>query len=87
MYQTTPQKTSTVAKKDAHEVGRRDGALVDFLGHEEEVVDVAVLNARDNVVDDGAGRRVNAGPVLHCEDPKVDPLLDDNVSELRLVVG
>lgn len=68
-------------------MGRRDGALVDFLGHEEEVVDVAVLDARDNVVDDGAGRRVDAGPVLHGEDTQVDPLLDDNVGELRLVVG
>jgi len=76
-----------ICPEEAHQVRRGGRPLADLLWDEEEVVDVAVLDAGGDVVDDRAGRRVVSGHVLPREDPQVDPFLDDDVRELRLVAS
>ena len=66
---------------------RGDCALVDLLRDEEEVVDVPLLGISDDLVHDGPGRSVESSHVLLGEDAQVDALLDDDVAELRLVLG
>ena len=58
------------------------GALADMLRHQEEVVEVPL---GDGVVEDGSGRRVIQLLADLMEDPCVDPLLDHDEAEARVV--
>ena len=63
--------------------GRVDGSLPHGLRHQEEVIS---LWEGDNVIDHGSTWRI-AGVTVHLEEPGVDPLADDDVSELQLVLS
>ena len=58
------------------------GALADMLRHQEEVVEVPL---GDGVVENGSGRRVVQLLADLVEDPGVDPLLDHDEAEARVV--
>ena len=63
--------------------GRVDGSLPHGLRHQEEVISLWEGN---NVIDHGSTWRI-AGVTVHLEEPGVDPLADDDVSELQLVLS
>ncbi len=59
--------------------GGVDSALPHGLGDEEKVV---TFRQRDDVIDDGSGRRIIRVVAFHGEKPGVDSLRDDDVSQL-----
>ena len=63
--------------------GRVDGSLPHGLRHQEEVISLWEGN---NVIDHSSTWRI-VGVTVHLEEPGVDPLADDDVSELQLVLS
>lgn len=67
-----------------HIVGRGDGAQVDVLWDQKEVLE---CKTGDAVVNDGSWHRILELRIFYGEQPGVDSLLDHNEVKARFVIG